>query len=217
MGDDSKIVISGNFQRLSALLKGLGSKKDVQKAVARSIRRTLPSVQKRAFQEIRSRKILQLKQSEVKQRARAYVQGSGSTPVANQYGKIWITPKQESLGRFYARRVAAGRSEPLGGGRGFRVRLYGVKLNEYGAPYLKSPERTFLVDRKGGKIVFTRVAGAKRLPLEKQRGPGMAELLQKTGIVSTLAEVARVRYAAEFEQNLHFYAERALARALSKR
>lgn len=214
---DSKIVVTHNFQRLSTLLQGLGSPKEIQKAVARSIRRTLPKVQKAAFTMIQAKKLLKLKQSEVKTRARSYVQGNAGTPVEEQYGKIWITPRPESLGKFYARKVAAGRSETVqrqdkfGGWQG--IRLYSVRLNQYGAPYLKDPKRSFIAQKKGGPVVFKRAPGAKRLPIEKQKGPGAAELVEQTGIHRVLADVASVRYHQEFEHNVKFYAERALNRA----
>lgn len=217
---DSKIVITHNFQRLSSLLKGLGSTKDVQKAVARSIRRTLPGVQRKAFQELRAKKILKLKASELKTRARAFTEGNASTPVSRQYGKLWITPKPESLGRFFPRRVAAGRSNTVQGQRNdgswLGVRLHSVKLNQYGQPHLKDPKRSFIVDRKGGKIVFRRVS-AKRLPIEKQFGPGLAQLVQQTGIITRIASYASRRYQVEFGKNVEFYAEKALKKALAGR
>jgi hypothetical protein len=213
----SKIVVSHNFKRLEALLTGLADKKAVQKAVARSIKRTLTSVRKTGAQEIRSKKLLKLKAAEAKQKVHAYDEAKPSKAVSEQYGKIWFGSKGESLGRFYARRVAAGRSQVVmrqnkeGGWQG--VRLYRVKLNTYGQPYLKDPSRSFVVDRKGGKVVFARDPGAKRLPVQKLKGPGMADLVQQSGIIRRLQAVARNRYEREFDNNVKFYAEQALARA----
>ena len=213
----SKIVVTHNFKRLEALLTGLGDRKAVQKAVSRSIKRTIKGVRKTAVAEIRARKFLKMSSAELKGRIRAFDEARASRPVEEQYGKIWIGSRPEGLGKFYARRIAAGRSSTLmrqnkyGGWEG--VRLYRVQLNQYGAPYLKDPSRSFLVDRGRGKVVFTRVAGVKRLPVEKQKGPGIAELAANAGIHQRLASVASERYAREFDGNVKFYAERALARA----
>lgn len=217
-GMASKIVVSHNFSRLTALMSGLGDKRSLQQAVARSIKRTVPSVQRAAFQEIRSKKLLRIKASEMKSRARAYLEVGGSKAVSQQYGKVWITPQAESLGRFYPRRIAAGRSQIVmgqnkeGGWQG--VRLYRVKLNPFGQPYLKNADRSFVVDRGGGKVVFERMAGAKRLPIEKLKGPGMAALVRQTGIDRRLAQVAETRYRVEFAVNAKYYADRAWARAM---
>jgi hypothetical protein len=217
----SKIVVTHNFQRLSAMLTGLGDKKAVQKAVSRSIKRTLITVRKVGSQEIRAKKLLKLSAKEAKQKVHAYDEAIASKPVAEQYGKIWFGGKGESLGRFYARRVVAGRSKSLmkqdkyGGWQG--VRLFNVKLNTWGAPYLKTPERSFLSVKKGGPVVFTRMAGAKRLPIEKQKGPGMSDLVEQSGIIRTLAATASRRYQAEFAVNVKFYAEQAIARGKSRK
>jgi hypothetical protein len=214
----TKIVVTHNMQRISALLMGLGDRRSLQKAVARSIKRTLPSVQRSAFNEIRAKKLLRIKAGEMKLRARAYLNTGASKPVDSQYGKVWVTPKAESLARFYARRVRAGKSKHLfkqneyGGWQG--VQLFKVKLNAYGAPYLKNPDRSFLVPRGSGNVLYTRMAGAKRLPIEKQYGPGMADLVQETGIIRTMADVAERRYATEFESNAKFYAEQAINKAM---
>lgn len=214
---NSKIIVSGNWSRLSTLLTGLGDKKSVQKAVARSIKRTLTSVRKVAAQEIRSKKLIKLTSAEAKQKVHSYDESSGGKPVAEQYGKIWFGSKAESLGRFYARRIARGRSSVImgqdkyGGWRG--VRLYGVKVNQYGAPYLKNPDRSFLVAGKRGPVVFERLAGSKRLPIEKVKGPGLAELVEQTGIIRRVQSVAKDRYEKEFAVNAKFYAEQALKRA----
>jgi hypothetical protein len=201
----SKIIVSHNFSRLNALLKGLGDKRTIQQAVARSIKRTLPSIQRTAFTEIRSKHIMKIKASEMKLRARSYSVVGGSKSVAEQYGKVWFTPKEESLARFYARRVRKGTSI-------FGTALYAVKVNQYGAPALKDPSRSFLVPRGGGAVIFARTTG-KRLPIEKVKGPGMAQLVQESGIMSSLVQVAERRYEAEFAVNVKFYAERALERA----
>lgn len=213
----SKIVVTHNFKRLSALLTGLGSKKDIQRAVSRSIKRTLTGVRKVAGSEIRAKKLMKLKASEAKQKVHAYDEAIASKPVSEQYGKIWFGSKPESLGRFYARRIAAGRSAIVAGqkkdGSWQGVRLFRVQLNSWGAPYLKNPERSFISLKRGGPVVFARVAGAHRLPVEKLRGPSMATLVQESGIISTVERTAATRYATEFDRNVEFYAERALARA----
>lgn len=215
----SRIVVSHNFKRLEALLTGLADKKTVQRAVARSIKRTLTGVRKVAASEIRAKKLIKIKASEAKQKVHAYDEASPSKDVASQYGKIWFGGKGESLGRFYARRVAAGRSKVLmkqdkyGGWQG--VRLFRVKLNSWGTPYLKDPERSFISTKKGGPVVFARVAGSKRLPIEKLKGASMATLVQESGIIRTVEATARARYSAEFDRNVKFYAEKALQRAKS--
>jgi hypothetical protein len=214
---DSKIVVTHNFARISAMLTHLADKKAIQRAVARSIKRTLPSVQRAAFSEIRAKKLLKLGAAQTKKRVRSYAEIGAAKPVAEQYGKIWITSQAESLGRFYARRVYAGRSttvmgqDKYGGWKG--VKLYSVKVNSYGAGAIKDPKRTFLVSHGGGSVVFARMAGSKRLPVEKLKGPGMAELVRNTGIYQRLAQVAERRYATEFEVNAKFYAEQAIQRA----
>lgn len=203
-----KIIVSHNAKRLNVLLSGLADTKTVQAAIARSIKRTLPAIQKKGFQELRSKQVLKLKASQVKQRMRAYsVTGSGK-PASEQYGKVWITPKPEGLAHFYAKRVRAGVSI-------FNRPLYAVRLNSYGQPYLKNPGRSFLAGNKGGGVVFARMAGAKRLPIEKQFGPGLAQLVQETGILNSMEQVALVRYAEEFDHNVEFYVQRALDRALA--
>lgn len=213
----AKIVVTHNFKRLEALLTGLGSKKDVQKAVSRSIKRTLTTVRKVGVQEIKAKKLMKLKSSEAKQKVHAYDEAIASKPVSSQYGKIWFGGRGESLGRFYAKRVSAGRSKSImgqkkdGGWQG--VRLFRVKLNSYGAPYLKHPERSFISTKRGGPVVFARMAGAQRLPIEKLKGPSMAELVQSTGIINRLESTARSRYETEFDRNVKFYAEKSLARA----
>lgn len=217
----SRIVVSHNFKRLEALLTGLADKKTVQRAVARSIKRTLTGVRKVAASEIRAKKLIKIKASEAKQKVHAYDEASPSKDVASQYGKIWFGGKGESLGKFYARRVAAGRStvvmgqDKQGGWKG--VRLYSVRVNAWGSSYIKDPKRTFMVKKAGGPVVFEREAGSKRLPVQKLKGPGMAELVKESGIIRTLESVARSRYSEEFDRNVKFYAEQAIQRALAKK
>lgn len=218
----SKIVVSHNYQRLSALLRGLGDKKSVQKAVSRSIKRTLTTVRKVAAQDIRAKKLIKISATQAKQKVHAFDEARANKPVEAQYGKVWIGSKAEPLGRFYARRVVAGSSKhPMlerqdkgGGWRG--VRLYRVKLNEYGAPYLKDPKRSFISQKKKGPVVFTR-QGKDRLPIEKQHGPGLAELALRTGIHRRMVQTAGARYQVEFENNVRFYAAKALERAKALR
>lgn len=206
----AKIIVAHNFQRLNALLTGLGNKREVQQAVARSIRRTIPAVQRTAFTEIRAKKVLKLKAGEMKLRARAYMEVGAGKSVDRQYGKVWVTPKAENLARFYARRVRAGTSI-------FGTPLFKVKLNTYGQPYFKSQDRAFLVNRGSGQVLFARVAGAKRLPIVKEKGPGMAELVQQTGIINTMAKVAQTRYQSEFQHNVQYYAQKAIERAMASK
>ena len=214
----SKIVISGNMKRLNVLLRGLADKKAVQKAVARSIKRTLTSVQKTAASGIRAKRMLKLTAAQAKRKVHSFDESGPAKAVSRQYGKIWFGSNPESLGRFYARRVAAGRSHAImrqnkyGGWEG--VRLFRVKVNSYGQPYLKEPKRSFLVERGRGRVIFTRVAGVSRLPIEKQFGPSMAELVNSSGLIVRIRDVARERYEKEFESNVRFYTQKALERAM---
>lgn len=204
-----KIVISHNFQRLHALLTGLGDKRQIQKATNRAIRRTLPGIQRLAFTEIKAKRLLKMKASEIKLRARSYMNAGAGKPVSEQYGKIWITSKGESLARFYAKRVRAGTSKLTGSP------LFKVQVNQFGASALAGKQdKAFLVKRSGGSggIVFARIAG-KRLPIEKLYGPGMTELLSTTGIFSRLVSYADVRFQKEFDDNLKFYAASAVQKA----
>lgn len=205
----TKIVITHNFQRLTALFSGLGNKREIQQAIARSITRTIPAVQNVAFSEIRAKKILKLKASEVKQRARSYKNVGAGKAASEQYGKVWVTSQAESLGRFYAKKVRAGTSKLTG------RPLFRAQVNSYGTPYLKNPDKSFIVKRGGGSVIFARVSG-RRLPIEKLYGPGMSELVQQTGIINTMARVASERYQKEFEHNVRFYADRAVQKAKGK-
>jgi hypothetical protein len=214
----SKIVVTHNFKRLETLLTGLGDRKEVQKVVARSIKRTLTGARKTAVAEIRARKFLKMSARELKSRIHLYDEARASKPVEQQYGKIWIGSRPENLGKFYARRILAGRlnrQSESGGWQG--VRLYRVQLNQYGAPYLRDTSRAFLVDRGSGKVVFSRIAGAKRLPITKETGPSLAELAANAGIPRRIADAASTRYLNEFDTNVRFYAERALARATAQK
>lgn len=215
--NDSKIVITSNFTRLTALMHGLGNKRDLQRTVSRTIKRTLTTVRKEGGKQLRSAKLIKLTASQAKLKVHAYDEANAGKAIEAQYGKIWIGSKAEPLGRFYARRVSAGRSKVVmkqdrfGGWNG--VKLYRVLLNQYGAPALKDPKHSFLSMRKKGPVVFRRL-GQKRLPIEKQFGPGLASLVKQTGIMRSLATVAQNRYRVEFDRNVKFYAEKAIARAM---
>lgn len=213
---DSKVVVTHNMQRISALLRGLGDKKSIQKAVSRSIKRTLTTVRKAAVQELRAKKLIKLSAAEAKQKIHLFNEAKAGKPVQNQYGKIWFGSKPESLGKFYAQRISAGRSHVIqrrnnrGGWEG--VRLYKVKLNPWGQPYLKDPKRSFLVKRGKGSVVFQRL-GHTRTPIDKLKGPSMAELVGQSGMIPNLAGIASRRYSEEFDRNVEFYAKKALERA----
>jgi hypothetical protein len=221
-GDASltKIIVSHNLLRVKALMQNLGDKKSIRQAVARSIKRTLPAIQRIAIRETRAKKMLKMSASDMKYRVRAYLRIGNHIPVDELQGKLWISPKEENLALFYSRRIVAGRSKSLakrGGWQG--VRLYGVKVNKYGAPYLKNPKHTFQVLKgfRGGGRVFERLSSAKRLPIFSLDGPAVADLVQKEGIFAKIVDVATERYEREFLHNVDFYAKRAIARALEKK
>jgi len=107
------------------------------------------------------------------------------------------------------------KQDKFGGWNG--VQLYSVRVNTYGAPYLKNPDRSFLVKKGGGNVIFARMAGAKRLPIEKVWGPSMAELVAQSGILPSVAAKAQERYTTEFAANMEWFTDQAIKKALRAR
>lgn len=178
----------------------------VKQAARRSIKRALKSVGKRASQEVRGRRLIQLSAKSLKTRFREF-DNTRSKDIAGMTGKLWISGRTENLARFYAKRVRAGRSKLTG------APLYGVKVNILGQQRIEPGG--FLYKQGKGKLVLARKT-AKRYPLEKRKGPSPSWLIEKAGLLPVLETFARERYAVEFEHNLKFYVERAVERAQSK-
>ena len=204
-----KIIISDDRARLKQLFSGLSDVKEVQKIVNRSIKRTMKGVQTFAIRELRARKILKMTPKKWKDDVRIYFGGGSSSPVAEQYGKIWFTSYGQPLGRFFAKRKFAGikQNKPAKG-----IRLYSVTVNKFGAPYLKDPKRTFIKQNPKGPVVFFR-QGESRTPITKLVGPSLSEILQSESMVKPLENYISTRYNKEFESGVKFYALKAIERA----
>ncbi len=161
---------------------------------------------------------MRMSNAEAKKRVQTFYKLGPSVSAARQYGKLWFTSFGEGLVRFYARRVRAGRStqfETMAGGHGWiGVQLYSVKVNAWGAPFIKDDKRTFMAKVHGREHVFQRMS-EKRLPIEKVLGPGMSELVQVSGIFKSLGQLAQARYEKEFDHNLKFYVDQAVKKAMA--
>lgn len=215
-----QIFIRHNFSRIAIALEGV-SGKSLQKAVARSIKRVTKGVAKLASQEIRSRRLLNMKAGALKKRIRVFDHTGSGKSVGEQYGEVHLSGRPENLAYFYARRVSAGRSAVVQGQNKFGawqgVKLYKILVSEQGRPYLEQ-DRAFLLVRGAGaqKIILTREQGSKRLPVRKTTGPSVGKLASDAGLLPTLQAQAEARYEREFETNLAFYAEQAIERAKSR-
>ena len=208
-----KIIISDDRARLKQLFSGLSDVKEVQKIVNRSIKRTMKGVQTFAIKELKSRKILKMTQAKWKDDVRIYFGGGSSSPVAEQYGKIWFTAYGQPLGRFFAKRKFAGikQNKPAKG-----IRLYSVTVNKFGAPYLKDPKRTFIKQNKNGPVVFYRPSES-RTPIEKLHGQGLSEIMQENNLIAPMENYISQRYNKEFESGAKFFALKAIERANRKK
>lgn len=202
----SQIVISHDFKRLETLLSGLGSK-DLRKAVSRSIKRSIKTVGKVTSQQIRAKKLISMKAATLKSRLRVRDVTGSNKPIAEQYGELRISGRRESLARFYARRILAGKSALTG------TKLYRVQVSGMGKPYLDE-KKAFMIWRGAGasKVILARVANT-RLPVEKQVGDSVAALVDKAGMLPELQVVAIARYKTELEANTRYYVAQAVERA----
>lgn len=208
MASNKVVIDQSQFKRMKTLLTGLGDKREIQKTIATSIRRTLPSVRKIAVSGMKSKKMItNIDADGYKRKIRSFLNVGGSKSAKEQYGKVWMTSYGESLARFITQVTAIprkGANIKPGGKPNFAF-----TLNSWGRPYLKNPERSFLVQKHGGNILFARV-GSKRLPIEKLKGPSVSDLIQQGGILPLMVTQARTRYEKEFKQNLEYFTGRAI-------
>lgn len=199
----AQILIKHNFNRIKIALEGV-SGKTLQKAVARSIKRTSKGVAKVASMEFRSRKLISMKASDLKKKIRIFDRSGSGKPVDRQYAEVHISGKPESLARFFAKSVSAGQGKKR------------VIVSEQGRPYLET-DRSFLLPAGLGKdkIILTRT-GKSRLPVKKAMGPSLGKLANDSGMLPKLESVAQDRLEKEIDQNLSFYAQQAIEKAISE-
>jgi len=216
---DFRIEINHNQELIKNVLENLSSEKEMRLAVNHSLKRTAKGVAMFAINSMNEKKVLRLNKARMGKAILTYFNGGASSPVSEQSAKVFFTSVGQPLGRFYARRVSAGKSKALmkqnkyGAWPG--VRLFSVRLNAFGAPYLSDPKRSFIVQKPGGPLVFKRLS-EKRLDIQKQLGPSLSDLIKSVGLLPSVEAYARDRYSKEITHNVKFYTERAIARALAK-
>jgi hypothetical protein len=201
----AQVVVSSDMFKVGKLLAEV-NQTAVKQSVRRSLRRTVTTVAKQATVELRSRKLIKLKARELKSRIRSYADVRGSD-IRSMFGKLKISGKEESLARFFPKRKRAGKSKLTG------VQLYTVTTTVLGKT--TAVERGFIVKKPKGNVILARVAGVKRLPVEKKTGHSVGYLAQESGVVGLLAKTAQERLQIEMKTNLEFYTARALERAKS--
>jgi Prophage minor tail protein Z (GPZ) len=199
----AKIFVRHNFSRVALALKGI-SGKTLQKAVSRSIKRASKTVAKVASQEIRKRRLINMKAGTLKKKIKIFDHASPSKSVTAQYGEVHLSGRPENLARFYAKAVSAGKG------------VKRVIVSEKGRPYLEQ-DKAFMVQRgtAAKKVILVR-EGAKRLPVHKLTGPSLGKLASDSGMLGQLQAVAEERLEKEVSHNLEFYLEQAVNRAKGK-
>ncbi len=200
------IRVTSNASKYKNLFSGF-DRNVIRKATARSIKRTIVSGRAKSVSEMRSKRMLSMKAATMKTRITKHDHSGSGKPIGDQFGEIRFSGRQESLARFQAKRRIAGKSKLNG------ANLYVVSVNALGAPYLVS-EKAFMVQKGAGKdkIILAR-AGTKRLPVTKQLGPSIADVAEKTGAMPILIQRVAIQYEKEMENNLKYYAARAISKA----
>jgi len=199
-------ISSKSAGNLKHIFEGYDAKV-IRQATARTIKRTLVSGRAAAVSEMRSKRMLSMKSSTMKTRITKHDHSNAREPAGSQYGEIRFSGRQENLARFQAKRRVVGKSKLTG------ASLYTVTVNALGQPYLVGA-KAFMVQKGKGKdkVILARV-GKGRLPVEKQLGPSIADVAEKTGAMPILVQRIALRYEKEMTTNLAFYSARAIARA----
>lgn len=202
------ITVKSSPSKINALAKGLDVR-GLRQATARAIKRTLVSGRASAIREMRSRKLISMSATTMKARITSHNHASPSDPTSSQFGEIRISGRQESLARFQAKKRVIGKSKLTGSS------LYVVTVNALGTPYLVSG-KAFMIQKGAGKdkIILAR-AGKGRLPVEKQYGPSLAEVADKTNATPIMVQRIAIRFDIEMQHELEFYTARAVQRANS--
>lgn len=190
--------IDTDFNKVNKMLSGM-AKKEVSRAAARAINRTLPAIKKEAAPELLKQLGVGIGITQAGLRKAMKIKRARAN---NLIGMIITSGRRLPLIRFGARKVKTGVTHTAWGKR-------------------QTLQGAFIAQGTGarGKQVFKRTGGSKRLmtkgryagtgikrePIEKKYGPSIpGEFLDKD-VLKAMDRIGRVKWPINFQRELNFY------------
>lgn len=180
------------------LILDLG-KNGARHAVSRALKRAQVSVAKQAAIRIKESNFIKLSSARAKKRIS--VTGTFRGNITDLQAIISFSNKAESLGDFYARKVAAPKGSKRNTITGQRLKAASVTV--FGKTYLAGKGKAFIVNKSGVKLVMMRTS-PKRKPIKKLYGPSFSDYFIGRGEGKRLADLGEKRFNEVLAQEINY-------------
>jgi len=193
------IKITHDMARLPIWLNKV-SEQAIKKATVRSMKRTITSVQTKSAKDLRGNGLIDMESKEIKTRMK--LSSNYKAALEDLFAILTFRAKGEGLHKFFARPV-------------IRNKRIAAQVRVFGKTYIPGYNMAFMGKNTTGnkKLVFLRKSNPDgsfvgRTPIRKLWGPSISQLIEMTGMLTKLLNLAQTRYETEYLRNFNFYMEK---------